>query len=289
VTWGEINSRYGEGDLMKILIAADMEGVSGVVHWDHVSSKHEEYKRFRKLMTGDVNAAIRGAFDGGAEEVIVADGHGNGRNILIEELDPRARLNSGSPSPFAMVQGVDSGVSAAMFVGYHARVGSGNAILDHTWSSSSVANVWLNGQLIGEIGWNASVCGHYGVPVILISGDQAACAEASKLLGPIETAVVKRASGRMAAECLPPEVTQKEIYEAAKRAMARLEAGQASQPLSLPAPFKVTIELVSSDMADRAAIMPGAHRLEGKRVELTADDAPSAYRAFRAAVYLAVA
>jgi D-amino peptidase len=273
---------------MKILIAADMEGVSGVVHWDHVSSKHEEYKRFRKLMTGDVNAAIRGAFDGGAEEVMVADGHGNHRNILIEELDPRARLNCGSPSPFAMVQGVDSGVSAAMFVGYHARVGSEKAILDHTWSSSSVANVWLNGQLTGEIGWNAAVCGHYGVPVILISGDQTACAEASTLLGPIETAVVKQASGRMAAECLPPEVSQKRIYEAAKRAMARLEAGQVPQPLSLPTPVKVTIELVTSDMADRAAIVPGARRLEGKRVELTADDAPSAYRAFRAAVSLAL-
>jgi D-amino peptidase len=273
---------------MRVLIAADMEGISGVVHWDHVDSNHKEYARFRKLMTGDVNAAIRGAFDGGCEEVIVADGHGRGRNILIEEIDPRARLNSGSPSPFAMVQGVDSGVNAAMFVGYHARVGSQNAILDHTWSSSSVANVWLNGQVVGEIGWNAAVCGHYEVPVILISGDQTACAEAAALLGPIETAVVKHARGRMAAECLPPETSHQMIYEAAKRAITRLRAGQAPQPLRLQLPVTVTVELITSDMADRAAIVPGARRLEGKRVELTADDVATAYRSFRTAVTVAL-
>ena len=193
---------------MKILIAVDMEGVSGVVHWDHVDPQHKEYPRFRKLMTDDVNAAIRGAFEGGADEVIVSDGHAYGRNILIEELDPRARLNTGSPSPLAMVQGSDRQIDAAMFVGYHARVGSQNAILDHTWSSSCIAGVWLNGRPIGEIGFNAAVCGYFGAPVILISGDQTACAEAADLLGPIEQVVVKRATGRMAAECLPPELAQ---------------------------------------------------------------------------------
>ena len=273
---------------MRILIAADMEGISGVVHWDHVDSQHKEYARFRKLMTGDVNAAIEGAFEGGAEEVIVADGHGSGRNILVEELDPRARLNSGSPSPFAMVQGVDTGIDAAMFVGYHARVGSTNAILDHTWSSTCVANVWLNGKPVGEIGWNSSVCGHFGAPVIMISGDQTACAEAKALIGDaLQTAVVKQARGRMAAECLPPEVSGQKIREAAARAVRGLRAGQAPQPLRLEAPVQVTLELVTSDMADRAALLPGATRLEGKRIEITVDDAATAYRAFRSAVALA--
>ena len=273
---------------MKILIAADMEGVSGVVHWDHVDSKHKEYARFRKLMTGDVNAAIEGAFEGGAEEVIVADGHGNGRNILVEELDPRARLNSGSPSPFAMVQGVDTGIDAAIFIGYHARVGSTNAILDHTWSSTCVANVWLNGKLVGEIGWNSSVCGHFGAPVIMISGDQTACAEAKALIGDaLQTAVVKQARGRMAAECLPPELSAQKIREAAARAVRGLRAGQAPPPLRLEAPIQVRLELVTSDMADRAALLPGAKRLEGKRIEIMVDDAATAYRAFRSAVALA--
>lgn len=148
---------------MKILIAADMEGITGVVHWDHVDHNKQDYGRFRKLMTEDVNAAIRGAFDGGAGEVIVADGHGTARNILIEELDPRARLNTGSPSPLAMTQGAQTGIDAAMFIGYHAKVGTENAILDHTWSGA-VANVWINGRIVGEIGVNAAVCGYYGAP-----------------------------------------------------------------------------------------------------------------------------
>jgi D-amino peptidase len=272
---------------MRILVAADMEGISGVVHWNHVSEKHGEYARFRKLMTGDVNAAIRGAYDAGAEEVIVADGHGSARNILVEAVDPRVRLNSGSPSPLAMVQGVGAGVNAAMFIGYHARAGSPNAILDHTWSSSCVANVWLNGQPVGEIGLNAAVCGHFDVPVILISGDQTACAEAVELLGPVETAVVKQARGRMAAECLPPEVAQQEIYEAARRAVSRLRDGQAPQPFYLERPVTAAIEWVTSEMADRVAILPSARRPEGKRVEFAADDALTAYRAMRAAFGLA--
>lgn len=272
---------------MKILISADMEGVSGVVHWDHVTPGHAEYARFRKIMTADVNAAIRGAFEAGADEVIVADGHWNNLNLLVEELDVRARLNSGGPAPLSMVQGVGDGVDGVMFVGYHARVGAPNAILDHTWSNARVANLWLNGQVMGEIGLNAAVCGHFGAPVIMISGDQTACAEAADLLGPVEVAVVKRAVGRMAAECLPPAAAQEKICEAAARAVSRLRASQAPPPLRLPPPITVAIEFVSSDMADRAANMPGARRPVGKRVEVAADDMPAAYRAFRSLVTLA--
>ena len=163
---------------MKILIAVDMEGISGVVNWDQVDPRHAEYTRFRRIMTQDVNAAIQGCLAAGAKEVVVADGHASGYNILIEELDPRARLNSGNSAPLAMVQGIDASFNAAMFVGYHACAGSMNAILDHTWSSSSVANVWLNGVLVGETGLNAAVCGHFNVPVIMLSGDQTVCAEA---------------------------------------------------------------------------------------------------------------
>ncbi|MCL7452752.1 MAG: M55 family metallopeptidase [Anaerolineae bacterium] len=271
---------------MKVLVAADMEGISGVVHWDHVDPDHKEYERFRKLMTADVNAAVRGAFEGGAQEVVVSDGHARARNILIEELDTRARLNSGSPSALAMIQGADSGPDAAMFIGYHARSGTDYAVLDHTWAGS-VAEVSLNGRPVGEIGWNAGVCGHFGVPVILISGDQNACAEGTAFLGAVETAVVKQARGRMAAECLPPTVAQERILEAAKRAVQRLAAGDAPQPLRFELPVRVSVAFTTSDMADRAAIFPGAQRLAGKRIEFLADDLLTAYRGFRAVVALA--
>jgi D-amino peptidase len=270
---------------MKILVAADMEGISGVVHWDHVTSSHKEYDRFRRLMTGDVNAAIRGAFEAGAGEVVVTDGHGGNKNLLIEELDARARLNSGGPSPLAMVQGVDVQVSAAMFVGYHARAGTPNAILDHTWSGQ-VSDVWLNGRLVGEIGLNAAVCGHFGVPVVLVSGCQAACAEATEWLGDVEVAVVKRGSGRMAAECMPPAVAQQIIHEASARAVRRLTEGVSPEPLRVQVPATCAVEFAHSDMADRATILPGTRR-QGRRVEFTAADVPAAYRGFRALVALA--
>ncbi|MBN1656935.1 MAG: M55 family metallopeptidase [Anaerolineae bacterium] len=272
---------------MKILVAADMEGISGVVHWDQVDPAHKEYDRFRKVMTADVNAAVRGACEAGADEVIVADGHGSGRNILVEELDARARLNSGSPSPLGMVQGADAGIDAAMFVGYHARVGSQNAILDHTWSGTLVQGVSLNGRTLGEIGLNAAVCGHFGAPVLMIAGDQAACAEAVDLLGEIETAVVKRAHGRMAAECLPPAVAQQRIEDAAREAVRRFLAGSAPAPLRFDAPITAGLQFAHSDMADRAALLPGARRVDGRQVEIVTDSVVDAYRAFRAAVSLA--
>src|SRR4030066_502376 len=157
---------------MKILIAADMEGISGVTNWDQVDPNHAEYPRFRRLMTNDVNAAIRGACDSGVDEILVVDGHERGTNILLEELDPCAHLISGDYSPLAMVQGVDQGVDGLIFVGYHARAGSQNAILDHTWSSRRVANLWLNDILIGEYGLHAAVAGHFHAPGALLRGGQ---------------------------------------------------------------------------------------------------------------------
>jgi D-amino peptidase len=214
---------------MKILIATDMEGITGVVNWDHVDPQHAEYGRFRKLMTGDVNAAIEGAFEGGAREVIVADGHAYGYNILLEELDSRAVLNSGNEGPLAMLQGIGKDINGVILTGYHARAGTQNAILDHTWSSRRVTNLWINEALIGEIGLSAAVCGHFNVPVIMISADQSACQEAEELLGAVETAVIKNATGRMSAACLPPNVSHEKIKEAAKRAVRNLDDGQCSR------------------------------------------------------------
>lgn len=272
---------------MKILIAADMEGISGVTNWDQVDPEHVEYPRFRAMMTADVNAAVRGALGAGATEVIVTDGHSDGSNILIEDLDPRARLNTGTPSPYSMVQGIESGVAGALFIGYHARAGTHNAILDHTWSSKCVLNLWLNDILVGETGTNSALCGHFNVPVVMVSGDQSVCAEAQDLLGKIEVAVVKHASGRTAAECVPLGAAYEKICEAAGRGVSRLMEGDAPPPLRLPEPIIVRMELVHTGMGDRAGLLPGARRLDGRTVEFQAPDMIEAYRGLRALVSLA--
>lgn len=272
---------------MKLLIAVDMEGISGVVDWKHVDSTHAEYQRFRHIMTADVNAAIAGASRAGVEEILVADGHGYAKNILIEELDERAHLNSGSPSPFAMLQGIDSGVQAAFFVGYHAHMSTQHAVLAHTWSSASVSNVWLNGEIVGEIGLNASVCGHFGVPVLMLTGDQAACDEASQWIPGVEVVPVKKASGRQAAECLPPSVSQRLIQKSAEQAIRRYQEGSAPAPRSTALPISIIIEFLNTLQTDRASLLPGVTRLDGRRIKFQADDMPSAYRTFRAAVSLA--
>lgn len=272
---------------MKILIAADMEGITGVVQWDQVNPAHPEYARFRKLMTADVNAAVRGAFNGGAESVVVTDGHNNSRNILIEELDPRAVLNTGSPMPLSMVHGVDQGVAGVLYIGYHGRMGAQNAILDHTWSDERVSNLWINGRPFGESGLNGGVCGHFDVPVIMVSGDQTVCAECRDFFGDVETAIVKHAIGRMAAECLPPAVTAPLIEGAAMRAVQRLAAKQAPSPFKVQPPISMVLELVQSDMADRAMIMPGAVRLDHRKVQYNAADMVTIYLAFRTLLALA--
>jgi D-amino peptidase len=273
--------------MMKVLIAADMEGISGVVNLDHVNIDHPEYQRFRRLMTQDVNAAIQGAFEGGATEVVVTDGHWNGANILIEELDPRARLNSGTPSPFSMVEGVDNNVDVALFIGYHARMGTPQAVLDHTWSSARVENVWLNGRLVGETGLNAAVCGAFGVPVLLVTGDQSVCGEAAEWIDGVETVKVKQALSRHAAECLPLREAQALIRQGAAQSVRNFLAGVAPAPLKVARPVTLAIEFIYTDMADRASLLPGCIRRDGRKVEIHEADMPAAYRAFRAAIGLA--
>lgn len=264
-----------------------MEGISGVVNWEQVSPGEPEYARFRRIMTAEVNVAIEGVFEAGAQEVVVADGHAGGYNLMIEELDPRARLNSGNSAPFAMVQGIDASFDGAIFIGYHACAGSQYAVLDHTWSSARVANVWLNRKLVGEIGLNAAVCGHFNVPVLMMSGDQTACGEGQELLGPISVAVVKQATSRTSAECLPLEVSQRRVCEAAAKAVKALSTGQKPEPFQPEKPITVTIEFFNALMADQASNLPGANRLDGRRIEFSAADMPKAYAAFQAAVDLA--
>jgi D-amino peptidase len=266
---------------MKLLIAVDMEGISGVTNWNHVDPGHAEYSRYRRLMTQDVNAAVQGAISAGADEIVVTDGHSSGDNLLVEELDPRARLNSGSPSPFSMVQGVQDGVDAAFFIGYHARSGTQNAILDHTWSNVRVHDVWLNGRPVGEMGLNAALCGHFGVPVLLVSGDQSLAAEANDWVPGVEVVIVKQASGRFSAELLQAEVAQARIRAGADAVVRRYLKGQVPPPVQVETPLTIRVAYKSSDWADKAAILPGSRRLDGYTVEVTGKDMAEAYQLFR--------
>jgi len=267
-----------------------MEGVSGIVDWQQVTPGEPEWERGRRLMAGDANAAVNGAFTGGADAVTVTDSHWNMRSLQIEALDPRARLHSGAPSPFSMLQGIDDapGYDAVAFVGYHAMAGAKKGVLCHTWSDR-VAAVWLNGVQVGEIGLNAAVAGHYGTPVIAVSGDNTACLEAQQLLGSdqVEVAVVKLGAGRYAAECLPLAEAREKICEALARGVARLKSGRGPQPYRVAAPVTLAVEFMYPQHADRAFLMPGTRRLSGTRVEFTAEDMVAAVRAFRSLVLLA--
>ena len=257
---------------MRILIAVDMEGISGVVHWNHVDPDHSEYARFRAIMTDEVNAAIDGALDGGATSVTVTDGHGNRRNALFEKLHAPARLNSGSPSPLSMVEGAQQ-ADRVFFVGYHARAGS-EGVLAHT-GNDQVRHVWLNEREVGEIGLNAAVCGSFGAPVVLITGDQAAVQEAQDLFGPVEAVVVKTALSRTAATCRLPEEILPEIRHVAAHAVVR-----PAEPFVIPAPITLRVELSHSDQIDRALQVPGARRINGTVLEWIGQDMVSAYQTF---------
>lgn len=270
---------------MKVLISADMEGISGVVDWSHITPGTAEYERFRTHMTADVNAAVEGAFDEGATEVIVTDGHWHGTNILLEQLDSRVRLNSGLQSPFDMLQGIDQGVSCVILVGYHGVAGSQHAILDHTWNYVRVREVMINSRVFGEIGLNAARAGHFGIPVVAITGDQFACREAQDFIGPnVATAVVKNSHGQCSAECLSLAHSQALIREAVRRGLMRVRIQSCPPPLKVVGPIHLEIEFMTSLGADRAIIMPGSERMSGTRLRYIAQDIIVAFNAFKSLV-----
>jgi D-amino peptidase len=271
---------------MRVYISVDMEGVAGVVHEDQtdpIDPRHAgEYNRFRRLMTAEANAAIDGALAVGAERVLVNDSHWLMRNLLAEELNPAAELLSGGPKPKSMVEGIDLGFDAAMFIGYHARAGTGHAIIDHTYTDR-VHEVRLNGRPVGELGINAALAGTFGVPVALVSGDQALAAEAREVLGPaVETVVVKQAVGRFAALSVPPVEACRRIREGAAAALRRPHA-----PIRLPSPVHLDVEFRSTHMADMAELAPGTVRTAGRAVAYTHDDYREVFRAWRALYNLA--
>jgi D-amino peptidase len=273
---------------VKVLISVDMEGVAGLTHDDQVNPKGPDYAIGRRLMIGEANAAIRGAALGGATEVLVVDAHWSQINLVPDELldsvaVPRegkevfvpVSLFTGRPKPMGMMQGIDASFSAAVFVAYHPRAGTANGVLDHTWSFESIADVVVNGKSFGECGLNAALAGEFGVPVVFLSGDRAACEEARDLLGGIETVAVKEGIGRNAAHTMLPGEARRAIEAGVKRG---IERRREMRPLKVEGPVRLSVRFRNSGQAFLASQVPGA-RLTGP--EEVSAQAPSFLEAWR--------
>ncbi|MCX4460102.1 M55 family metallopeptidase (plasmid) [Streptomyces sp. NBC_01340] len=261
---------------MKILISVDMEGISGIVHPTETNPDRYDYERGRALMTAETNAVIAGVLDVEATaEVRVADAHGPFRNLLPEELDRRAHLVRGKPRPLGMLGGLDEQTDAVLLVGYHARAGGGPAVLAHTMNDG-ILDVRVAGRSMGEIGLNAAMAGHLDVPVVLLSGDDSACAELQDLVPTAVTVAVKQALGQGAAVALHPEEARERLRHAAAEAIT--QRAQVS-PLALAGPLDVEVDLSAPYMVDLATLVPGVSRGEGGRtVTFTAADFADVYR-----------
>ena len=223
---------------LKVFISADMEGIAGVVSADQLGPSGFEYERFRGFMTGEVLAAIQGARDAGATAIVVADAHGNGQNLLIERFEDDVTVIRSWPRPLGMMQGIDSSFAAAVFIGYHAGTTSTAGVRAHTLSSATLTSVALNGVTVPEAGLSAAIAGHFGVPVVAISGDDVAVAEAQALLGRIEGAVVKRAVSFHSAATMTPAAAQALIRA---RVKAGIERRGELRPYILGAPVRLEV------------------------------------------------
>lgn len=269
---------------LKVFISVDMEGIAGIVNSDQLSSSGKDYEITRKWMTKEVNAAIRGALDAGATEIVVNDSHGSMRNIIAEELMPEAFLITGSPKPLSMMQGIDETFDAVLFIGYHARAGTEDGVLDHTMSSRTISSIKVNGIEMGEAGLNALIAGWYEVPVVLITGDAAVCSQATEILGKeLETAVVKEAVGRYAAKSLTPEKAQKLIQEKTKTALGKRDK---IKPFILEPPYRFELEYLFSYMADQAELIPRVERTGGRSIRFETDNYIEGFKLFRVLVAL---
>lgn len=246
---------------LKVYISADMEGIGGVATRLQSGSGNPEYEKYRRLMTLEVNAAIEGAFDAGATEVLVSDSHGNGQNVDLELLDKRARLIRGWPRELGMVHGLDRTFAAVAFVGYHASEGQSPGILAHTFTGTM--EVSLNGRKVPEGGFAGAVAGELGVPVVFVSGDQVIAHELKALFGDLEAAVVKEAIGLNAGVMLPPEVSRQMIRAGIKRGIERRAS---LRPWKLDGPVRMDIRCESPILTEVLTLMHGTTRIDGQTV-----------------------
>ena len=261
---------------LKVYISADLEGISGINSDNQTSSTGAEYGRARKLMVEDVNAAVRGAFEGGATDVLVNDSHGGQRNLLPEDLDPRARLISHSFKRHGMMEGLDESFGAVIFVGYHAKADSPRGVFAHT-GSGVVRDLQINGKSVGEGGMNALLAQWFGVPVVMVTGDDVAVDEQRATVPRVRGVVVKRAINSRAVKLRPLSDTSREIQTAAKESVAGATRGT---PERLPQ-YIVRMEFRDPTIPEVATAFREVRSVSPYAVEFTRDAMPDAYRLIR--------
>lgn len=254
---------------MKVYISADMEGVVGAVTGDQLSPNGFEYGRFREFMTNEVLSAIEGARAGGATEILVSDSHGNGQNLLIERLPKDVQLVRSWPRPLGMMEGIDESFDAAIFIGYHASTSNSEGVRAHTFSSANLTDVRLNGTSVTEAAFNAATAGHFGVPVVMISGDDAVVEEARKLLGDIEGAVLKWAYSFHSARTLTPEAGYELIRDTAQRALSRISD---FKPYVLTTPIRLDVSFKNYRPPQLLAYLPIVERVDSHSIRFSGKD-----------------
>jgi D-amino peptidase len=250
---------------MDVLISVDMEGVAGIANRHQTTPGGRDYAIARELMTAEANAAVAGAFDGGAGSVVINDSHGPMDNLLGEKLDPRADYVVGRPKPLGMMQEVTPGTGVALFVGYHGGASDPAGVLAHTYSSVAFTDVRLNGHSVTEAELNALAAAADGVPVGLVTGDNTICAVAEKALPGVITVQVKTAIGHTAARTRHPQAAREAIRAGAARAVAEARAGRL-RPAPIPDELVVEADFRPTGAAELAVCVPGSERTGSRSV-----------------------
>lgn len=256
-------------DGLKIYISADMEGVVGAVTDAQLGPGGFEYERFRQFMTNEVNAAIDAARAAGANEFVISDSHGNGQNLLIDQLPDDVTIVRSWPREHGMMAGIDETFDGVIFLGYHASTNNTRGVRAHTMSSANITSLRLNGMTMTEGSMNAAIAGHFGVPVIMVSGDDIAVAENQVIIGDIEGAVVKWASGFHSARTLTPEAAYEVIRTRTKSAIDRIDD---FEPYVLDTPIELELSLKHYRPVELLAYLSNVEKVNSHTIRFTGDD-----------------
>lgn len=260
---------------MKLFLSVDMEGITGLPDHTFVESSKLHYERACRIMTKEANAIIEGALENGASDILVNDSHSGMTNLLIDELHPEASLITGGRKPLSMVQSLDDTYDGVIFAGYHARAGQ-PGVMSHT-ISLNIRNIYIDDVLVGEIGLNAYVAGHYGVPVIMVAGDDGACREAEELFPNVVTAAVKQTISRSAVKSLHPNKSKELLKEKVQEAIKKVDQIEPFVPAKHPV---LRVEFANYGQAENAALMPGCEIEKNTTiVRFEAKDIIEAYQA----------